>query len=62
MRAYVADNARRLLGVTPEIFPVSAKAAFRAKNGEPQFWPSSGFEALERYVTIVAGLRLRGRD
>jgi small GTP-binding protein len=50
VRAYVADNARRLLGVTPEIFPVSAKAAFRAKNGEPQLWQASGFEALERYV------------
>ena len=55
VRAYVVDNARRLLGVTPEIFAVSAKAAFRAKNGEPQFWQASGFEALERYVTIVAG-------
>src|SRR6187402_3463799 len=50
VRAYVADNARRLLGVTPEIFPVSAKAAFRAKTGEPQLWTSSGFEPLERYI------------
>jgi len=50
VRSYVADNARRLLGVTPEIFPVSAKAAFRAKNGEPQFWQDSGFDALERYI------------
>jgi small GTP-binding protein len=50
VRSYVADNARRLLGVTPEIFPVSAKAAFRAKNGEPQFWSESGFEALERFI------------
>ena len=50
VRSYVADNARRLLGLTPEIFPVSAKAAFRAKTGEPQMWASSGFEALEAYV------------
>jgi small GTP-binding protein len=50
VRQYVADNARRLLGVTPEIFPVSARAAFRAKNGEPQLWTSSGFEQLERYI------------
>jgi small GTP-binding protein len=50
VRAYVADNARRLLGLTPEIFPVSAKAAFRAKTGEPQLWASSGFEALEGYI------------
>ena len=54
VRAYVADNARRLLGVTPEIFPVSAKAAFRAKTGEPQLWTSSGFEALERYIKTHA--------
>jgi small GTP-binding protein len=50
VRAYVADNARRLLGVTPEIFPVSAKLAFRAKTGEPQLWTASGFEPLERYI------------
>ena len=51
VRDYVATNARRLLGVIPEIFPVSAKAAFRAKTGEPQLWASSGFEPLERYIT-----------
>src|SRR5262245_24533694 len=50
VRSYVADNARRLLGVTPEIFAVSAKDAFRAKNGEPQLWSTSGFEALEGYI------------
>ncbi len=50
VQSYVADNARRLLGVTPEIFGVSARAAFRAKNGEPQFWQQSGFDALERYI------------
>ena len=50
VRSYVAENAQRVLGVTPEIFPVSAKAAFRAKNGEPQYWTTSGFEALEQYV------------
>jgi small GTP-binding protein len=61
VRSYVADNARRLLGVTPEIFPVSAKAAFRAKNGEPQLWTSSGFEALERFIrtTLDSSARMR---
>jgi small GTP-binding protein len=61
VRGYVADNARRLLGVTPEIFPVSARAAFRAKTGEPQLWTSSGFEALERYIrtTLDAAARMR---
>jgi len=47
--------------VTPEIFPVSAKAAFRAKNGEPQLWTASGFEALERYIrtSLDAAARMR---
>jgi hypothetical protein len=49
----VADNARRLLGMTPEMFAVSARAAFRAKNGEPQAWQASGFEPLERYITAT---------
>jgi small GTP-binding protein len=61
VRTYVADNARRLLGVTPEIFAVSARAAFRAKNGEPQLWTASGFEALERYIrtSLDAAARMR---
>jgi small GTP-binding protein len=50
VRAYVSDNARRLLGVTPEIFLVSARSASRAKHGEPHLWQESGFEPLEQYV------------
>ena len=50
VRAYVVGNARRLLGVTPEIFAVSARAAYLAKNGQPQLWASSGFDALETYI------------
>jgi small GTP-binding protein len=50
VRAYVSDNARRLLGVTPEIFLVSARTAFRAKRGEPQLWQASGFDSLEQYI------------
>lgn len=61
VRAYVSDNARRLLGVTPEIFPVSARAAFRAKRGEPQFWAESGFDPLEQYIrtTLDQASRMR---
>jgi small GTP-binding protein len=61
VRSYVADNARRLLGVTPEIFPVSAKGAFRAKTGEPQLWSASGFEAPERYIrtTLDSAARMK---
>jgi small GTP-binding protein len=59
VRAYVADNARRLLGVSPEIFPVSARAALSAKMGQPQLWTASGFEPLERYIksTLDQGAR-----
>jgi small GTP-binding protein len=59
VRGYVADNARRLLGVSPEIFPVSARAALSAKMGQPQLWTSSGFEPLERYIksTLDQGAR-----
>jgi GTP-binding protein EngB required for normal cell division len=61
VQAYVADNARRLLGVTPEIFLVSARGAFRAKRGEPQFWQDSGFEPLEHYIrgTLDQASRMR---
>ena len=61
VRGYVSDNARRLLGVTPEIFLVSARAAFRAKRGEPQFWQDSGFEPLEQYIrgTLDQASRMR---
>ena len=51
VRTFVADNARALLGFSPEIFPVSARLALRAKSGEPAVWEASGFEALERYIS-----------
>ncbi len=47
---FVQENAHNLLGSTPQIFPVSARLALRAKNGEPQYWQASGFEALEEYI------------
>jgi small GTP-binding protein len=61
VRAFVADHATRLLGAAPEIFPVSARLAMRAKRGEPSLWAPSGFEALERYVheTLDEESRLR---
>jgi small GTP-binding protein len=61
VRAYVADNARRLLGMTPEIFGVSARDALRAKSGEPSLWASSGFEALERYIKSTLDQSTRTR-
>jgi small GTP-binding protein len=61
VRAYVADNARRLLGVTPEIFGVSARDAFRAKNGQPAAWAASGFDPLERYIRSTLDQTARTR-
>ena len=53
VRSFVAENARALLGISPEIFPVSARLALRAKLGEPQLWTASGFEALETYIATT---------
>jgi small GTP-binding protein len=48
--AFVRDAAHRLLGLTVDVFPVSARLALRAKQGEPSVWSSSRFEALEAYI------------
>jgi small GTP-binding protein len=58
---FVRESARRLLGITPEVFPVSARLALRAKHGDPSVWPASRFEALERFVrdTLDEGNRFR---
>jgi small GTP-binding protein len=48
---FVAASARELLQFDPEIFPVSARLALRAKQGDPSVWAASRFEALERYIT-----------
>ena len=53
VRSFVAENARALLGFSPEIFPVSARLALRAKLGEPQLWGAGGFEALESYIATT---------
>jgi len=57
--AFVRDNSRHLLGVAPEVFPVSARQALQAKTqalqqGSPlsasPMWQQSLFESLERYI------------
>jgi small GTP-binding protein len=48
--SFIDENARSLLGISPEIFPVSARLALRAKLGESALWKPSLFEALERYI------------
>jgi small GTP-binding protein len=47
---FVGDAAQATLGTRPPIFPVSARLAARAKQGEPTVWGASRFEALERYL------------
>jgi small GTP-binding protein len=48
--AFISENARALLGITPEIFPVSSRLALRSKLGEPELWEASRFGALESYI------------
>ncbi len=47
---FISENARSLLGITPEIFPVSSRLALHAKEGEARFWKASMFEPLEKYI------------
>lgn len=58
---FVRDGASRSLGVTPDVFPVSARLAWRAKHGDPDAWAASRFEPLERYIreTLDEGSRFR---
>ncbi len=50
VETFVSENARNLLGIAPEIFPVSAREALRGKTDEPGLWVSSCFDALETYI------------
>jgi small GTP-binding protein len=61
VQTFIAQNAHSLLGITPEIFPVSARLALRAKQGEPALWDDSRFEPLERFImdTLDEAGRLR---
>jgi small GTP-binding protein len=58
---FVSAHARELLGVEPEVFPVSARAALRAKESEEGGWEGSRFEPLERYIreTLDQASRIR---
>jgi small GTP-binding protein len=61
VRSFIAENARALFGMTPEIFPVSARLALRSKQGEPELWERSRFAPLEDYIrsTLDESGRLR---
>jgi small GTP-binding protein len=61
IETFIAENARGLLGMTSEVFPVSARLALKAKSGQPHLWDESRFESLETYIhdTLDAGSRLK---
>ncbi len=50
IRVFVAENAKITLKTTPDIFPISAQQALNAKQGKPELWKESRFEALESYI------------
>ncbi len=63
VEGFVADSCRRLLGLEPEIFPISSRAALEAKlagDQQPRF-EASRFSPLERYLvrTLDASERVR---
>ncbi len=61
IRVFVAENAKITLKTTPDIFPISAQQALNAKQGKPELWKESRFEALESYImtTLDEESRLR---
>lgn len=61
IQKFIAENAPKYLGISPEIYAVSARLALKAKNGEPGLWDGSRFEALEEYIqtTLDESGRLR---
>jgi small GTP-binding protein len=64
---FVRENGRKLLGIEPQIFPVSARLALQAKqaatNGRPASpqWEASQFEPLEHFMIEQLDARERLR-
>jgi hypothetical protein len=58
---FVRDNANRLMGISPDIFPLSSRNALLSKQGKPKFWATSRFEPLENFIhdTLDDSGRLR---
>jgi small GTP-binding protein len=56
---FVRKGARDLLGSEPAVWPVSARLAFQAKQGQPSLWAASRFEALEGHLRDVLEARSR---
>jgi small GTP-binding protein len=54
IETFITENARALLGFTPEVFPVSARQGLRAKqSGDAELLARSRFEALEKYIVAT---------
>jgi small GTP-binding protein len=52
---FIRQNALALLGFAPEVFPVSARLALKAKQADTPgerdaLWPASNFQAVETYI------------
>lgn len=62
---FVADNGQALLGVRPQIFPVSARLALKAKTvsgvERTALWQASRFEPLESFILGTLDERERVR-
>jgi len=62
VRAFVAEHAAALLGAAPDVFPVSARQAQRAKAaGDAALAAASRFAALEDYIVGTLDERQRLR-
>ena len=62
IQAFIAEHARSLLGFAPEIFPVSARQALRARLGQDAgLRAASRFDALEQYIVSTLDERERIR-
>jgi small GTP-binding protein len=50
--SFIQENTRDLLGFKPQVFPVSARLAQRARNGQGDAttWQDSRFDTMERYI------------
>jgi small GTP-binding protein len=63
---FIRDNALTLLGFAPEILPVSARLAMRAKQAETRgerdaLWKASRFDAVETYILKTLDQKSRVR-
>ena len=57
--SFVRTAGTNLLGVTPDVLPVSARLAWKAKHGDEALWAASRFEALEQYLHDSLDARTR---